>query len=675
MVDPGSASRNYLRLEQAGALGRRFPHEANGGALIGASGDVAVFDESIAVVLSPVDHAGDTSSAATSGWSGVNWPSMTVLAKTTQLQRLRGIASAINQSGALETILDRVLSEVCRSEPWSRGGIMAINRASGYSELVAGYNPGETRRADLPKAWPLATSPALLVSETRRPLVIEDAQHAIEFTGYREDACARGYRTVVLLPLGCTNEDEHEMVLSIHTSDRIDVSEHEIDFLVTVAHLVAIAVEKSKRLQRERRQTERLRTALDLGASLMALVLEGAPIGTVSGVVSAILPDPFVILDLVGGSTTVRHSAATDTMSERDWSALVQGPAASLLAALIGRAGPGGADLELDLVSIGVKLTLAVVVEPLRVQGETVGALLIFPRERRLDALDRLVAQDVRFALGAHLMSQHAEAKRAARDLSDFFGQLCRGGVPDAVRARSQGLRLGLDLTARFGLLAVMLPGAVGVPPGEVRRLLAASLARTHPSAFVVEFDNVVAVGLPMPDAMRAHPARSLERGIAQPLRARWNVQPIIACGPCCAAPADYAPAWAECCRVMDLARIFRRDGPLRQTDFGPSALLLSAFDSDLSQAFVEETLGALQRYDAQHAGALLQTAVTLVDEGCRYQAAAHRLGIHVSTLRYRLKRVKALSGLDLQDPEARFRLSLASRLSTAGPREACSGS
>ena len=595
-------------------------------------------------------------------------------AKTTQLQRLRGIASAINQSNALETILDRVLFEVCRSKPWSRGGIMAINRASGFSELVAGYTPGETKRADLPKAWPLATSPVLLVSESRRPLVIADAQQSVEFAGYREDALARGYRTVVLLPLGCTNEDEHEIVLSIHTGDRVQVSEQEIDFLITVAHLVAIAVEKTKRLQREKRQTERLRSVLDLGASLMALVLEGAPIGTVAGVVGAILPDPFVILDLVGGSTTVRHSAAPETMSERAWSGLVRGAGASLVAGLLGRAGPGGADLELDLAPIGVPLTLAVVIEPLRVQGETVGALLIFPRERRLDALDRLVAQDVRFALGAHLMSQHADAKRAARDRSDFFGQLFRG-APDSARANAGGVQLGLDLHARVGLLAVMLPGAGNAPPGDVRRLLAASLARTNPGAFVVEMEDVVAVGLPMPSTGRPLSAQMLERRIAQPLRARWAVQPVIAWGPNCAAPADYAPAWAECCRVIDLARIFRRDGTLRQVDFGPSALLLSAFDSDLIQSFVEETLGALRRHDARHAGALMQTAVTLVDESCRYQAAANRLGIHVSTLRYRLKRIEALSGLNFADPEARFRLSLASRLSTAGSRHASAGS
>lgn len=310
------------------------------------------------MMLSWADEEIDTLPATIPARLGVNGVPMTVLAKTTQLQRIRGIASAINQSGALETILDRVLFEVCRSEPWSRGGIMVINRASGCSELVAGYHPGETRHPDWPKAWPLATSPALLVTETRRPLVIEDAQQAVEFAGYREDACARGYRTVVLLPLGCTNEDEHEMVLSIHTSDRVEVSEQEIDFLITVAHLVAIAVEKSKHLQRERRQTERLRTVLDLGASLMAQVLEGAPIGTVTGVVGAILPDPFVILDLVGGSTTVRHSAAPDTMSERDWASLVQGPSAPLLTALIGQAEPGGADLELNLTAIGVKPTL-----------------------------------------------------------------------------------------------------------------------------------------------------------------------------------------------------------------------------------------------------------------------------------------------------------------------------
>ena len=43
-------------------------------------------------------------------------------------------------------------------------------------------------------------------------------------------------------------------------------------------------------------------------------------------------------------------------------------------------------------------------------------------------------------------------------------------------------------------------------------------------------------------------------------------------------------------------------------------------------------------------------------------EAIADRLGVHVSTIRYRLARLRELFGDDLDDPEARFELALALR-------------
>ena len=212
-----------------------------------------------------------------------------------------------------------------------------------------------------------------------------------------------------------------------------------------------------------------------------------------------------------------------------------------------------------------------------------------------------------------------------------------------------------------------MLPKPVAPLFAELRHALEASLGRANGRAFLVDCGDVAVIGFPVTDAKHPILTSVIERAILQPILVRWGVRPVIACGPCCQTPGDYPSAWTACCRVLDLARVFCRDGVLRQADFGPSALLLSAFDSDLVARFVEETLGALRAYDARHGATLQHTAVTVVDEGGRHQVAADRLGIHVSTLRYRLKRIRELSGLDVADPEARFRLSLASRLSTVG--------
>ncbi|HWH94908.1 MAG TPA: helix-turn-helix domain-containing protein, partial [Baekduia sp.] len=54
--------------------------------------------------------------------------------------------------------------------------------------------------------------------------------------------------------------------------------------------------------------------------------------------------------------------------------------------------------------------------------------------------------------------------------------------------------------------------------------------------------------------------------------------------------------------------------------------------------------------------------AAWLADPG-RPQAMADRLGLHVQTVRYRLKALRELFGDALDDPDERFELSLALRV------------
>ena len=108
---------------------------------------------------------------------------------------------------------------------------MVVDRGIGYSVLVTRFEPKAENEAELANRWALSTSPSLKVAETKQPVVIEDAQVSEEFPGYREDAIARGYHTAVVLPLGCSDAQGREMVLSVSSEKRVPVTPEELDFL------------------------------------------------------------------------------------------------------------------------------------------------------------------------------------------------------------------------------------------------------------------------------------------------------------------------------------------------------------------------------------------------------------------------------------------------------------
>mgnify|MGYP006201751145 CR=1 FL=1 len=122
--------------------------------------------------------------------------------KTTSAALYRSrITNLVNAGRDIGTVFERIVFAVCQHTSWTRSGIMAVDAKSGYSVLITRHEAEADNEAELPRRWALDTSPTLKVVETRQPIIIEDAQVSEQFPGYRADSIARGYHTVVVLPL------------------------------------------------------------------------------------------------------------------------------------------------------------------------------------------------------------------------------------------------------------------------------------------------------------------------------------------------------------------------------------------------------------------------------------------------------------------------------------------
>jgi DNA-binding PucR family transcriptional regulator len=77
----------------------------------------------------------------------------------------------------------------------------------------------------------------------------------------------------------------------------------------------------------------------------------------------------------------------------------------------------------------------------------------------------------------------------------------------------------------------------------------------------------------------------------------------------------------------------------------------------------------AVQRYDAEHGTALLQTAVAYLDSLGSVNRAAAALGVRPTTFRYRLNRFSEVSGLAFEDSKARLDFQVQLRLQELGAK------
>jgi DNA-binding PucR family transcriptional regulator len=79
-------------------------------------------------------------------------------------------------------------------------------------------------------------------------------------------------------------------------------------------------------------------------------------------------------------------------------------------------------------------------------------------------------------------------------------------------------------------------------------------------------------------------------------------------------------------------------------------------------EVFVREWLGALLDYDTRKGSSLVTTLTLYLECGGGYDATATALTVHRSTLKYRLQRIREISGHDITDPATNFNLRFATR-------------
>jgi DNA-binding PucR family transcriptional regulator len=107
----------------------------------------------------------------------------------------------------------------------------------------------------------------------------------------------------------------------------------------------------------------------------------------------------------------------------------------------------------------------------------------------------------------------------------------------------------------------------------------------------------------------------------------------------------------------------------------GAYRLLLPAMseDPDELRRFHDETVAPLVAYDAQYDTELVRTLESFLDADGNVAKTASKLFTHRHTIRYRLERVRELTGLDVGSTDGRERLGLGLKamrvLGIASPR------
>jgi sugar diacid utilization regulator len=291
----------------------------------------------------------------------------------------------------------------------------------------------------------------------------------------------------------------------------------------------------------------------------------------------------------------------------------------------------------------------------IRSRGETLGVIGIHdPDDSRSDD-DRFAVEYASAMIAVEFAHRRNVAEveiRLGRDLAD---DLVAGAEVVDVLARAEALHFDLSVSQRVVLVSWEYPTPHGVDIGAaVRHELAAmrvpALISRRPDAILA----VVADG---------HNLSSLYERLSAAVS---STQGTIGVGGRCIA-GDLAHSFAEASRALQIRVESRRpNGMSNYDDLGLLRILDTSDDGVELERYVNEWLGALVEHDRDHRSELVRTLGVYLDSGGNYDRTADALIIHRSTLRYRLGRIRELSGCDLADPESRLNLHVATRARAA---------
>jgi DNA-binding PucR family transcriptional regulator len=254
----------------------------------------------------------------------------------------------------------------------------------------------------------------------------------------------------------------------------------------------------------------------------------------------------------------------------------------------------------------------------------------------------------------SHLRSLAEAELRLRRDLVD---DLLTGTDDESALYRAQAL--GHDLSTPHQVVVVRWSGA----PSEDALVRAVEHATTRvldTNVLLARRPGGLVLIAPRPERNDRRQWNELHQVLTKSLRSAAGA---IGVGGVCNGPSGLPRSYTEAERALRV-RLGSSSprGVTAYEDLGVFRLLTLGQDDNEVKRFVREWLGPLLDYDATSKSDLVTTLWHYLECGGNYDDTARALLIHRSTLRYRLRRIRELSGHDLGAVDTRFNLHVATR-------------
>ncbi len=320
------------------------------------------------------------------------------------------------------------------------------------------------------------------------------------------------------------------------------------------------------------------------------------------------------------------------------------------------------------------------IIAPIFAANQLLGYISVIDSPPDQEELAKMAVEQAALVAAFAITKEREVAEVEGRVRGEFLDDLVQGTYGDEAAAQRRARHLGYPIQGLHIYLRVdiddfrsllrskqVTEDAIQALKREYFRRVSGAVRGFHQRALLGAHSDSVSALVPAGGAAELDEARRRMHALGLQIQeaiAAWKPGFSVSVGFSAPveAPHGVAGAHREVKAVMETLARFRRWGQVVSVPELGLTGLLAAVNHERLVEFAGRHLGALNEHDRQRGGGLVETLKAYLETG-EQQAAARRLQIHPNTLRYRLDRIREITGAELEDAETRLNLAIAIRI------------
>lgn len=580
-----------------------------------------------------------------------------------ELGRLLELSDGINALLDLDAILEQVVSAARSLLDTDMSTVLILDESGERLDVAAAA--GVAREIALGLSTPIGENLAGHVAQSGKSLrccdVPGDPRSRLPAVG------EAGITAAMLSPL--EHHGEVIGVLAVESLDRRRFTVREQNLLQLLANQAATAIAKARLYRAERAHVDELRglvarvnnqydllsRAQDAHERLTRVALEGLGLAKLARTTAELVGVPVALANQFG--CLIHAAGGAPGRAEELWRECSHDPSfGAQLSEVRENAGLG------EPAFVGDAGPWRIV--PAVAAGEALGFIVALEHDS-LGEVEVTLLEQAATIVASELMRERSIAEAEARMHGDLLRTLLIGGG-DVAQVHERAALLGHDLAEPQCVI-------VATPSGDSRALCDSlvSSAGSWASAqaglrtIVANIDGA-AVAL-VESADRALARESVEAWV-KAFRKRLGTlghpgDIRVGVGAFTADPPDIRWAYESARQALSVSELEGAGDSVFFDEVELLATLVSAADREPMRRFVRRCIGKLAEYDEQRGSALAETLEVYLDHSGVARHAAKSLYLHPHSLRYRLRRIDEIQGIDLSNPTERLMAHLALKL------------